>query len=176
MEDRFPEEEYRRVCSALKPSFQAEQEVVNMAEPGKRPWRKKKAFVTLAAVLALTLSVSIVSVAATDGKIVEEVKDKVSLWFRNLTLDEEASTQDHMVLRAEDGMYIAIDQDERNPKLVYHEDSKSLGLAIGGQEIDITEELLEDGVYTTEYTYEGKTYGVTIQGELETAQMKVEPQ
>ena len=145
MEDRFPEEEYRRVCSALKPSFQAEQEVVNMAEPGKRPWRKKKAFVTLAAVLALTLSVSIVSVAATDGKIVEEVKDKVSLWFRNLTL-------------------------------VYHEDSKSLGLAIGGQEIDITEELLEDGVYTTEYTYEGKTYGVTIQGELETAQMKVEPQ
>ena len=39
MEDRFPEEEYRRVCSALKPSFQAEQEVVNMAEPGKRPWR-----------------------------------------------------------------------------------------------------------------------------------------
>ena len=56
MEDRFPEEEYRRVCSALKPSFQAEQEVVNMAEPGKRPWRKKKAFVTLAAVLALTLS------------------------------------------------------------------------------------------------------------------------
>lgn len=93
MEDRFPEEEYRRVCSALKPSFQAEQEVVNMAEPGKRPWRKKKAFVTLAAVLALTLSVSIVSVAATDGKIVEEVKDKVSLWFWNLTLDEEASTQ-----------------------------------------------------------------------------------
>ena len=171
MEDRFPEEEYRRVCSALKPSFQAEQEVVNMAEPGKRPWRKKKAFVTLAAVLALTLSVSIVSVAAT-----EEVKDKVSVWFRNLTLDEEASTQDHMVLRAEDGTYIAIDQDEQNPKLVYHEDSKSLGLAIGGQEIDITEELLEDGVYTTEYTYEGKTYGVTIQGELETAQMKVELQ
>ena len=116
MEDRFPEEEYRKVCSALKPSFQAEQEVVNMAEPGKRPWRKKKAFVTLAAVLALTLSVSIVSVAATDGKIVEEVKDKVSVWFRNLTLDEEASTQDHMVLRAEDGTYIAIDQDERNPK------------------------------------------------------------
>lgn len=99
-----------------------------------------------------------------------------ALWFRNLTLDEEASTQDHMVLRAEDGTYITIDQDERNPKLVYHEDSKSLGLAIGGQEIDITEELLEDGVYTTEYTYEGKTYGVTIQGELETAQMKVEPQ
>ena len=107
---------------------------------GKRPWRKKKAFVTLAAVLALTLSVSIVSVAATDGKIVEEVKDKVSVWFRNLTLDEEASTQDHMVLRAEDGTYIAIDQDERNPKLVYHEDSKSLGLAIGGREIDITED------------------------------------
>ena len=39
MEVRFPEEEYRRVGSALKPSFQAEQEGVTLAEPGNRPGR-----------------------------------------------------------------------------------------------------------------------------------------
>lgn len=176
MADRFPEEEYRRACSGLKPSLQAEWEAVNMASPVKRPLRKKKAFVTVAAALALALSLSIVSVAATDGKIVEEVKDKVSLWFRNLTLDEEASTKEQMVLRSEDGTYITLDQSEENPRLIYHEDSKSLSLMIDGKEMDITEELLENGSYTVEYTCEGKKYSVTIQGDPETAEMEVEAQ
>ena len=40
--------------------------------------------------------------------------------------------------------------------LVYDADSGRLGLTIGEEEFDITEELQRNGTYTKEYSYDGK--------------------
>ena len=47
--------------------------------------------------------------------------------------------------------------------LVYHEDSGRLGLTVGEEEFDITEELQKNGTYTKEYSYDGKNYGQLLQ-------------
>ena len=46
-----------------------------------------------------------------------------------------------------------------NVTLVYHEDSRRLGLTIGDKENDITDPLREKGVYTQDYTLKGKKEG-----------------
>ena len=48
--------------------------------------------------------------------------------------------------------------------LVYHEDTKRLGLTIEDKEIDITDQLKEKGVYTQDYTFEGEERRLTVTG------------
>ena len=58
--------------------------------------------------------------------------------------------------------------------LVYHEDSRRLGLNIGDTEIDITDQLRENGIYTQDYTFEGQERRLTVTGTPEEPQLETE--
>ena len=99
--------------------------------------------------------------------------------FKNVTVDQEASTPYETVLHAEDGTQITVvheygEKGEYYVTLVYHEDTKRLGLTIGDKEIDITDQLREKGVYTQDYTFEGEERRLTVTGTPEDPKLETE--
>ena len=58
--------------------------------------------------------------------------------------------------------------------LVYHADSGRLGLTIGEEEFDITEELQRNGTYTKEYSYDGRNYKAIVTGTPQKAELTIE--
>lgn len=176
MNKSFPKEEYREVCLRLQPSRESVREVITMTKPRKYPRLKRKAFVGLAACIVLIFSLSVGVVAATDGKIVQNITNQLVIWYENLTIDKNASTPKETIAYAEDGTEIHVvhgygKNGEYYVTLVYHSDSGRLGLTIGEEEIDITEHLQKDGNYTREYFYEGKQYRATVTGTPKKAEL-----
>ena len=101
-------------------------------------------------------------VAATNGDIVQNATNQLIIWYENLTIDKEASTpkEDSSPIQKTEQKYVWYMDMEKTENvtvtLVYHADSGRLGLTIGEEEFDITEELQRNGTYTKEYSYDGK--------------------
>ena len=108
-----------------------------------------------------------------------EAVQQIAMVFKNVTVDQEASTPYETVLHAEDGTQITAvheygENGEYYVTLVYHEDTKRLGLTIEDKEIDITDQLKEKGVYTQDYTFEGEERRLTVTGTPEDPKLETE--
>ena len=182
MNEEFPKKIYQKACGHLTPSSGAVKEVYEMTKPKKYPRLKRKAFAGAAASLALTCSLSVGVLAASDTDVRQlagEAAQQIAMVFKNLTVDKEASTPYETVLHAEDGTQITVvheygEDGEYYVTLVYHEDSGRLGLNIGDTEIDITDQLRENGIYTQDYTFEGQERRLTVTGTPEEPQLETE--
>ena len=135
------------------PSSGSLREVYAVKKPKKYPRFKRKAFAATAASVVLICSLSVGVLAASDADIRQaagEAVQQIAMVFKNVTVDQEASTPYETVLHAEDGTQITVvheygEKGEYYVTLVYHEDIKRLGLTIGDKEIDITDQLREKG-------------------------------
>lgn len=153
-----------------------------MKKPRKYPRFKRKAFAATAASVVLICSLSVGVLAASDTDIRQvagEAVQQIAMVFKNVTVDQEASTPYETVLHADDGTQITVvheygEKGEYYVTLVYHEDIKRLGLTIGDKEIDITDQLREKGVYTQDYTFEGEERRLTVTGTPEDPQLETE--
>ena len=162
MNEAFSKEIYQKACERLTPSSGSLREVYAVKKPKKYPRLKRKAFAATAASAALICSLSVGVLAASDTDIRQaagEAVQQIAMVFKNVTVDQEASTPYETVLHAEDGTQITAvheygENGEYYVTLVYHEDTKRLGLTIEDKEIDITDQLKEKGVYTQNYTFE----------------------
>ncbi|OUP48281.1 hypothetical protein [Lachnoclostridium sp. An181] len=168
MPDHFPKEQYKKACDMLTPSTAFTKEAICMIKPKKRSHFKSRTFVAFASVLILLFSVSIVSVAATNGEILKGV----AYFLDELVLDTKNSTPKEKVYHTEDGTNIHVvdgygDNGEYYVTLISMEDSGRLHLKIGEVEKDITDELNEKGIYTEEYTYNGLDMKLTVTGDSE---------
>lgn len=187
MDRGVPGDGYRRACSQLRPSARAVQEVMEMKEKSDNdkekkniPWVRKKSFVTAAASVCLLVSLSAGTVAATDGQVVEAIKDGVKEIF--LTIDKETleksaegkeisvSTQEGVNIRLIEGYG---DDDQYYVTLISHVDSGTLGLKVGEDETDITHELAEQGEVVAEYDKDGRSYQVRVFGTVDDPSMEV---
>ena len=187
MDRGFPGDGYRRACSQLRPSARAVQEVMEMKEKSDNdkekkniPWVRKKSFVTAAASVCLLVYLSAGTVAATDGQVVEAIKDGVKEIF--LTIDKETleksvegkeisvSTQEGVNIRIIEGYG---DDDQYYVTLISHVDSGTLGLKVGEDETDITHELAEQGEVVAEYDKDGRSYQVRVFGTVDDPSMEV---
>lgn len=146
------------------------------------PRLKRKAFAATAAsvVLICSLSVGVLAASGTDiRQAAGEAVQQIAMVFKNVTVDQEASTPYETVLHAEDGTQITVvheygENGEYYVTLVYHKDSQRLGLTIGDKEIDITDQLKEKGVYTQDYTFEGEERRLTVTGTPEDPKLETE--
>lgn len=175
MPDDFPKERYKKACDMLTPSTALTKEVIYMRIPKKRSHLKSRTFVAFASILVLLFSVSIVSVAATNGKIIEDIV----YFFDDLVLDAGQSTDHEKLYHTEDGTDIRVVDDygengEYYVTLIYMADSSELHLKIGEAEKNITEELDTNGIYTEEYTYDGQRMKVTVTGDSKNADLLTE--
>ena len=179
MNKSFPKEKYQEICRGLQPSRESVREVITMKEPKKYSRIKRKTFVGAAACVTLIFSLSVGVVAATNGDIVQNATNQLIIWYENLTIDKEASTPKEIVTYTEDGTEIRVvhgygENGEYYVTLVYHADSGRLGLTIGEEEFDITEELQKNGTYIREYSYDGKDYKAVVTGTPEKAELATE--
>ena len=179
MNKSFPKEKYQEICRGLQPSRESVREVITMKEPKKYSRIKRKTFVGAAACVTLIFSLSVGVVAATNGDIVQNATNQLIIWYENLTIDKEASTPKETVTYTEDGTEIRVvhgygENGEYYVTLVYHADSGRLGLTIGEEEFDITEELQRNGTYTKEYSYDGRNYKAVVTGTPEKAELATE--
>lgn len=179
MNKLFPKEKYQEICRGLQPSRESVREVVTMKRPRKYSRIKRKTFVGAAACVTLIFSLSVGVVAATDGEIVQNVANQLVIWYENLTIDKEASTPKETVAYAEDGTEIHVvheygENGEYYVTLVYHKDSGRLGLTVGEEEFDITEELQRDATYIKEYSYGGRKYKAIVTGTPQKAELAIE--
>ena len=164
------------------PSSGSLREVYAVKKPKKYPRFKRKAFAATAASVVLICSLSVGVLAASDTDIRQvagEAVQQIAMVFKNVTVDQEASTPYETVLHAEDGTQITVvheygEKGEYYVTLVYHEDTKRLGLTIGDKEIDITDQLREKGVYTQDYTFEGEERRLTVTGTPEDPKLETE--
>ena len=167
MNEEFPKEIYQKACERLTPSSGSLREVYAVKKPKKYPRFKRKAFAATAA--------SDTDIRQAAGEAVQQI----AMVFKNVTVDQEASTPYETVLHAEDGTQITVvheygEKGEYYVTLVYHEDTKRLGLTIGDKEIDITDQLREKGVYTQDYTFEGEERRLTVTGTPEDPKLETE--
>ena len=182
MNEEFPKEIYQKACEHLTPSSGSLREVYAVKKPKKYPRFKRKAFAATAASVALICSLSVGVLAASDTDIHQaagEAVRQIAMVFKNVTVDQEASTPYETVLHAEDGTQITAvheygENGEYYVTLVYHEDTKRLGLTIEDKEIDITDQLKEKGVYTQDYTFEGEERRLTVTGTPEDPKLETE--
>ena len=143
---------------------------------------KRKAFAATAASVVRICSLSVGVLAASDTDIRQvagEAVQQIAMVFKNVTVDQEASTPYETVLHAEDDTQIIVvheygEKGEYYVTLVYHEDTKRLGLTIEDKEIDITDQLREKGVYTQDYTFEGEERRLTVTGTPEDPKLETE--
>ena len=182
MNEAFPKEIYQKACERLTPSSGSLREVYAVKKPKKYPRLKRKAFAATAAsvVLICSLSVGVLAASGTDiRQAAGEAVQQIAMVFKNVTVDQEASTPYETVLHAEDGTQITVvheygENGEYYVTLVYHKDSQRLGLTIGDKEIDITDQLKEKGVYTQDYTFEGEERRLTVTGTPEDPKLETE--
>ena len=172
MNEAFPKEIYQKACERLTPSSGSLREVYAVKKPKKYPRLKRKAFAATAASVVLICSTDIRQAAG-------EAVQQIAMVFKNVTVDQEASTPYETVLHAEDGTQITAvheygENGEYYVTLVYHEDTKRLGLTIEDKEIDITDQLKEKGVYTQDYTFEGEERRLTVTGTPEDPKLETE--
>lgn len=178
MEHDFPRAIYQRACSRIRPSAQPEREAIMNERPRKIPCFKRKTFVVFASVLTMLFSMSVAAVAATGGEIVKDVVRQIFRWA-DLSVSEEESAPGKTVCYTEEGQKITIVHQQNKTgeecaELIYHADQGWLGLKIGEEEKDITEELLSKGVYTEEYSAAGKRFRATVTGRPESAILETE--
>ena len=174
MNEAFSKEIYQKACERLTPSSGSLREVYAVKKPKKYPRLKRKAFAATAASAALICSLS-TDIRQAAGEAVQQI----AMVFKNVTVDQEASTPYETVLHAEDGTQITVvheygENGEYYVTLVYHKDSQRLGLTIGDKEIDITDQLKEKGVYTQNYTFEGEERRLTVTGTPEDPKLETE--
>lgn len=182
MNEAFSKEIYQKACERLTPSSGSLREVYAVKKPKKYPRLKRKAFAATAASVVLICSLSVGVLAASDTDIRQaagEAVQQIAMVFKNVTVDQEASTPYETVLHAEDGTQITVvheygENGEYYVTLVYHKDSQRLGLTIGDKEIDITDQLKEKGVYTQDYTFEGEERRLTVTGTPEDPKLETE--
>lgn len=178
MRENFPQEEYKKMCGRLSPSQTSLEEILSVKKTGKAPKRRYRTLTGAAACVLLVCTMS-VGAAAADGDIISDMAAQVSVWFRGITIDNEASTPYETVAYTEDGTQISVvhgsgENGKYYVTLIYHEDSKRLGVKVGENETDITDQLIADGSYTQDYTYEGKSCRLTVTGPPENASLQTE--
>lgn len=152
---------YRETFSRLRASEEAKKEVlVIMNEMNEKRTMKRplKAVRVLAMAAMLTLALAVTANAASNGVL-----------FENLRIIFQDDS--HIVLENDVGERVEVtgafvDAELRDGKLI---------LTVDGAEFDITDEIVENGVYTgTVKTAEGEDVGVTVTGTLEDCQVQLD--
>lgn len=149
---------YRETFSRLRASDEAKKEVLvkmNETKKMRRPWKALRA-VALAAMLTLALAVT--ANAASNGMLLENMR----------IIFQDGS---HIVLENDAGERVDVVGVFADAKL---QDGKLI-LTVDNAEFDITEEIVESGVYQgTVKTAGGEDVDVTVTGTLEDYQVQLD--
>lgn len=150
---------YRETFSRLRASDEAKKEVlVKMNETKKTTRRPLKALRAVALAAMLTLALAVTANAASNGMLLENMR----IIFQD---------DSHIVLENDAGERVDVVGVFADAKL---QDGKLI-LTVDNAEFDITEEIVESGVYTgTVKTAEGEDVGVTVTGTLEDFQVQLD--
>ena len=156
--------QYKRACAKLLPGQQAVNEVIQMkpVRQARRRLMHKKA-VALAAACMGIFACSIVGTAAARHFQVEFFVDGKVLQI-GATMEQDS-----------DGYVIHMDEKEQGQRdmtlaellgisVVHHADKNTVGLVLGEEERDITEELRTHGSYQPAWEQDGKTYVIRVTG------------
>lgn len=152
---------YRETFSRLRASGEAKKEVlVKMNEMNKKTMRRPlKALRAVAMAAVLTLALAVSANAATNGELFENMR----IIFRD---------DSHIVLENDAGERVEVVGVFADAKL---QDGKLI-LSVDNAEFDITEDIVENGVYTgTVKTAGGTDVGVTVTGTLEDYEVQLSP-
>lgn len=158
--DEFMEmENYKTACGTLWPDTKKVEALIK-SKGSKKRMRHKKTAVLIAACTGI-FACSIVGTAAAehfqirifaDGKIIQsaaEMEKKEDGYM--IHVKEGKKTEREMSIAEELGVYV-----------ITHADHDKVGLVLGENEIDITDDLQETGEYKEMWENEGKTYLVEV--------------
>ncbi len=151
---------YRETFSRLRASGEAKKEVlVKMSEMNEKKTMKRplKALRVLAMAAMLTLALAVTANAASNGALFENMR----IIFRD---------DSHIVLENDAGERVEVIGTFAKAELR----DGNLILTVDGAEFDITDEIVENGVYTgTVTTAGGEDVNVTVTGTLEDCEVQV---
>lgn len=159
-DDEFMEmENYKTACGTLWPDQKKVEALMQRKVRGKRI-RHTKAAVLLAACVGI-FACSIVGTAAAkhfqvrffaDGKAIQaEAEIEKNKEAYRIHIQEENKTEREMTLAEQLGVYVVV-----------HADMDTVGLVLGDQEMDITDEMQKSGEYETMWEKDGKSYFVKV--------------
>lgn len=159
-DDEFMEmENYKTACGTLWPDQKKMEALVQRKARGKSI-RHTKAAVLLAACIGI-FACSIVGTAAVNHFQVQFLVDEKAIQAEaefeknkeeyRIHVQEENETGKEMTLAEQLGVYVVV-----------HADIDTLGLVLGDQEIDITDEMRKSGEYETMWEKDGKSYLVKV--------------
>ena len=158
--DGFREMEiYKMACIRLRPDQHAVNKVMLRKRAARRPARRKA--VVLAAACIGMFACSIVGTAAARQFQVEFFVDGKVLQI-GAGLEKKG---DQYVIHMEEGTRTSREMTEAEKlgvSVVRHEDQQTIGLVLGEEERDITEEIRRDGQYETIWEKDGKTYRIQV--------------
>lgn len=158
--DGFREMEiYKMACTRLRPDQHAVNKVMQRKRAARRPARRKA--VVLAAACIGMFACSIVGTAAARQFQVEFFADGKVLQI-GAGLEKKG---DQYVIHMEEGTRTSREMTEAEKlgvSVVRHEDQQTIGLVLGEEERDITEEIRRDGQYETIWEKDGKTYRIQV--------------
>ena len=138
--DGFREMEiYKMACTRLRPDQHAVNKVMQRKRAARRPARRKAVVLAAACIFA-------------DGKVLQI----------GAGLEKKG---DQYVIHMEEGTGTSREMTEAEKlgvSVVRHEDQQTIGLVLGEEERDITEEIRRDGQYETIWEKDGKTYRIQV--------------
>lgn len=152
-------ENYRIACGTLLPDQKKVETLIQRKGTGKK-MKHTKVAVFAAACIGI-FACSIVGTAAAkhfqiqlfvDGKVIQtgaEMEKKEDSYV--IRLEEEDGKERTMTLAEQLGIYV-----------ISHADTDTFGLVLEGKEIDITDDIRENGEYEMTWDRDGKTYLVKV--------------